>query len=141
MKERLVTVLGVVGSLISTALGGFDVGLMTLMTFMAIDYLSGLIVAGIFHKSKKSENGALESFVGFKGLVKKGMCLLIVLLGCQLDAYIGSDIIRDGVIIAFISNELISIIENAGLMGIPMPDVVKRAIDILNKKSDKGGKK
>ena len=136
MKEVICTVLGVIGSVIATAFGGWDAGLVTLVIFMCVDYVSGLIVAGIFHKSNKTDTGSLESKAGWKGLCKKCMTLIFVLVAYRLDIVIGTNYIRDAVIIAFIANELISLVENAGLMGVPMPDVITKAIDILQKKSD-----
>ena len=136
MKTGFCAVMGAVGGVIVSAMGGFDQILIALVVFMGIDYISGLIVAGVFHKSKKSENGSLESWAGFKGLLKKGMCLFFVIIAVQLDNVIGTQFIRDGVIVAFISNELISIIENAGIMGVPIPAVIRKAIDILNKKGE-----
>ena len=103
---------------------------------MCIDYLMGLIVAGVFHQSKKSVNGALESRAGWKGLCRKGVTLLIVLVAVQLDKVLGSDFIRDAVIIGFVANEAISIIENAGLMGVPIPAVISNAIEVLKKKTE-----
>lgn len=123
-----------VGSSVVLAFGGWDKALQTLVIFMAIDYISGLLLAGVFKKSKKSKCGALNSGSNWKGLFKKGMLLLIVLIGYRLDTMIGSDFIRTTVIIAFVSNELLSIVENAGLMGIPMPIALHKAIDILNSK-------
>ena len=121
MKLKICALIGMLGGVISAALGGWDGALVTLVTVMAIDYISGLIVAGIFHTSKKSENGALESSAGFKGLFRKGMILLIVLVAYRMDVIIGVAYIRDTVIIGFVANEVISIIENAGLMGIDLP--------------------
>ena len=135
-KTGLLTILGTIGAFIAKMLGGWDAALTTLLIFMATDYLLGLIVAAVFHKSNKSENGALDSRASLKGLLKKGMILLIVLVAAQLDIVIGSNFIRDGVVIAFIANETISIIENAGIMGVPIPAVIINAIDILQKKSD-----
>lgn len=109
--------------------------MITLLIFMAIDYISGLVVAGIFHKSKKSETGSLESKAGFKGLCRKCMTLLFVMIAYRLDLVIGSDYIRNAVIIGFIANETISIVENAGLMGVPLPTVITKAIDILTSKA------
>ena len=103
---------------------------------MGVDYITGLIVAGVFHNSEKTENGTLESRAGYKGLCRKGVILLIVLIAVRLDMVVGSDLIRDAVIIAFICNETISIIENAGLMGVPIPKTLKRAIEILAKKDE-----
>ena len=79
------------------------------VVFMGIDYVSGIIVAGVFHKSRKTENGALESGIGWKGLCRKGMTLLFVLIAYRLDLAIGTTYIRDAVVIGFIANELISI--------------------------------
>ena len=138
MKNTICTVVGTVGSLVASFFGGWDSSLSTLIIFMAIDFFTGLIVGGIFHKSQKTETGALESRAGFKGLCKKIAMLAFVSVGYRLDLLNGSSYIRDAVCIAFILNELISIVENAGLMGIWIPDAIIDAIDILKKK--KGGK-
>ncbi len=137
MKNELLTVLGVIGGAITSLFGGWDSALTTLLIFMAADYVTGLIVAGVFHKSKKTETGALQSHAGWVGICKKGVILLIVLIAYRLDLTIGSTFIRDAVIIAFIGNELISIVENAGLMGVPIPSAITKAIDILKNKEDK----
>lgn len=136
VKEAICVAVGLVGSFISKALGGWDAALTTLIIFMVVDYLTGLVVAGVFHKSKKTENGALESNVGWKGLCKKGVTLLFVLIAYRLDLALGLDFIRATVIIGFMVNELISIVENAGLMGIPIPGVLGKAIDILTQKAE-----
>ena len=128
------------GGIIAAVLGGWDTGLQTLVLFMCIDYITGLIVAGIFHNSTKTENGALESKAGFKGICKKAVILLIVLMAYRFDMLIHTSYIRDAVIIAFISNESISIIENAGLMGIPMPAQIKKAIEILTNRAKENEK-
>lgn len=133
-KNILISIVGIIGSAIASAFGGWTTGLTTLVIFMAIDYVTGLIVAGVFHKSTKTETGTLESRAGFKGLCRKGAMLLVVLVSYRLDLAVGTAYIKDAVIIAFIANEAISIIENAGLMGVPMNDTLKNAIDILQKK-------
>jgi len=136
IKAGVLTVIGVAGSAITLLLGGWDTALQTLIIFMAIDYITGLMVAGVFHKSPKSENGALESKAGFKGLCRKGMVLLVVLIATRLDLVIGSNFIRNAVIIAYIANEVISIIENAGIMGVPIPSAISNAVEVLQKKSE-----
>ena len=136
MKEIVCAITGVLGSAIASLFGGWDAGLMTLIIFMAIDYFSGLIVAGVFKNSGKTETGALESRAGFKGLCRKCMILLFVLIAYRLDLMINSNYIRDAVIIGFVANELISIVENAGLMGIKLPAIIVRAIDLLQRKAD-----
>ena len=137
LKSVLLAVTGVVSSAASALLGGFDMSLVTLLILMAIDYVTGLIVAGVFHKSQKSRTGALESRAGWKGLGRKGVTLLIVLVAARLDILLGVTFVRDGVVIAYIVNELLSIVENAGLMGIPIPDAVKNAIEALKTKEKK----
>lgn len=136
MKEGICTGIGVVGGFIASLFGGWDAALITLMIFMGIDYLTGLIVAGVFHASEKTADGTLESRAGWKGLCRKGVTLLVVLVACRLDLVMGSNFIRDAVVIAFIANETISIIENAGLMGVPIPSVIVKAIEVLKKKAE-----
>lgn len=137
MKELICTVAGVIGSAIAYLFGGWDTGFITLFIFIVLDYVSGMVVAGVFKKSKKTESGALSSYVGFKGICKKGMVLLFVLVAYRLDLILGTSYIRDAVIIAFITNELISLIENAKLMGVPLPAILSGAIDLLQKTSEK----
>ena len=133
----LYSLVGAIGGFVAMAFGGWSDALITLIVFMAVDYVTGLIVAGIFKKSKKSESGALESRAGFKGLCRKGVALLIVLVAVRLDIIMHTSYIKDAVIIAFVANESISIIENAGLMGIPIPSVIAKAIDVLKNESEK----
>ena len=136
MKDYFCMAVGAIGGAIASLYGGWDAALQTLVIFMAIDYITGLIVAGVFHTSPKSQTGALESRAGWKGLCRKGETLLIVLVACQLDAVMGSSFVRDAVIIGFIANETISIIENAGLMGLPIPAALTRAVDVLKQRSE-----
>lgn len=136
VKEMVCAGIGVVGSAVAQVFGGWDTALATLLIFMGIDYVTGLVVAGVFHASQKSSNGALESRAGFKGLCRKGAALLMVLVAHRLDLVIGTQYIRDAVVIAFSVNEALSIIENVGLMGVPMPAVVTRAIEVLQKKGE-----
>ena len=136
MKQGILTIIGAIGAFVANLCGGWDAGLTTLVIFMAIDYFTGLIVAGIFHKSGKTENGTLSSKAGLQGLAKKVMMLLMVLVAVRIDILTGTDYIRDAVIIALCGNELISIIENAGLMGVPIPRKLKEAIEVLSRKGE-----
>ena len=136
MKNILSTYIGILGSIIASLLGGWDMALQTLIIFMTIDYVTGLMVAGIFNKSTKTKHGALESVAGWKGLCRKGVALLIVLIACRLDLLTGANLIRDAVVIAYCTNEAISIIENAGLMGVPIPTRLTKAIEALKTKED-----
>ena len=134
LKNILCTAIGIVGTTVSQLFGGWSAALTTLIIFMGIDYISGVIVAGVFHKSTKTKTGGLNSLIGWKGLFKKGLTLAIVLVAHRLDLLIGTNYIRDAVIIAFCANELISIIENAGLIGIPIPTVITKAIEVLKER-------
>lgn len=137
IKIKIFGLFGMLGSIIAQILGGWDSALQTLLVFMAIDYITGLIVAGVFKKSNKSDSGALQSNAGWKGLCKKGVTLLIVLIGVRLDLMLGlGNFIRNAVVIGFCLNELVSIVENTGLMGIPFPPIVLQAIEVLKKKSN-----
>ena len=136
-KAAIMTGAGVIGGMISQVFGGWDAALITLLLFMAVDYLSGLIVAGVFQASDKSASGSLSSVACWQGLLKKGMTLIIVLVAARLDIVLGTAFVRDAVVIAYVVNETISIIENAGLMGLPVPDVIMSAIEQLQGKEQK----
>lgn len=136
-KQMICTAIGAVGSFIASIFGGWDTALATLLIFMTVDYITGLLVAGVFHASPKSENGALESKAGFKGLIRKGLVLVVILVACRMDMLLGVNYIRDAACIAFIVNELISMVENFGLMGVPFPEPIKEAIELLQKKGEK----
>lgn len=136
-KVYLCTALGVAGSFVTRLFGGWTEDMITLVIFMAVDFVMGLVVAGVFHKSNKSDTGTLNSRAGWKGLSKKGVTLLFVLVAHRLDGLLDTNYIRTTAIIGFIINEAISIIENAGLMGVPFPEVITKAIDMLKSKGEK----
>lgn len=146
MKEKLTavcTLIGILGAGIAEALGGWDKAIITLLVFMAVDFVTGMTCALVFGNSSKSENGALSSKECWRGLVKKFGTLLIVIVAHYADLLIGSDYIPNAVVIGFCASELISICENAGLMGILPPDVQKileKVIDILKSDKDKESK-
>lgn len=136
MKESLCTFAGTIGSLIAGLFGGWDAAISALLIFMCIDYITGLMVAGIFKKSPKTKSGGLQSKIGWKGLARKCVTMMLVLVSVELDLLLGTSYIRDAVCIGFALNELISITENAGLMGIKMPVPLQKAIDLLQNKSE-----
>ena len=106
MKEWICTIAGIVGGFIATLFGGWDSALATLVVFKA----------------------------GWIGLAKKFCILLMVVVGVRIDILIGTNYIRDAVCISFCLNELLSIVENTTLMGVPYPPVFKKAIDVLQTK-------
>ena len=136
-KLGIMTTIGIIGSFISNSFGGWNEAMTTLCIFMLTDYVTGLIVAGVFKNSTKTNDGGLESKAGFKGLMRKFAVLLLVLIACRLDMMFDTSFVKDCVIIAFIVNETISITENIGLMGVPIPKVIEKAITLLNEKKKK----
>ena len=134
MKDTVCTILGILGSAICWAFGGWDTAMMTLLVCISVDYISGSIVALVFHKSTKTESGAYNSAYGLKGLCKKCLMLLFVVVAVQMDRLLGADYIRDAVCIGFCTNEVLSIVENLGLAGVPMPEAVVKALEQLQKK-------
>ena len=136
MKNEIYTFIGAFGSFIASFFGGWDSALATLVVFMIADYVTGFMVAGVFHNSDKTESGTLESRAGWKGICRKAGTLIIILVAYFLESLIGTSYIRDAVCIAFIVNETISIIENAGLMGIPIPSILIKSIDVLKNRGD-----
>lgn len=138
IKNGLFAVLAVCGSAIAQALGGWDMALKVLIGFMIADYITGLLVAALWHKSNKSKTGAMESNACFKGLVKKGMILLMVWVAAMLDRVTGSDFVRTAVCLFYIANEGLSILENTAIMGVPYPNFIKNMLDVMRKQGDEG---
>lgn len=134
MKETFCTLLGLLGSALCWAFGCWDAALTALVICMSVDYISGSLVALVFHNSRKSETGAYNSAYGLKGLCKKCLMLLFVVVAVQADKLTGGDFVRDAVCIGFTTNEILSIVENLGLAGIPMPQAVVKALEQLQAK-------
>lgn len=134
IKNTLLVAFSVVGSFISTQLGGWDYTLQVLIGIMAADYITGVMLAAIFKKSGKSESGALSSHAGFIGLCKKCVILILVWAAAMLDRVVSSDFTRQAVCLFFIANEGISVLENAGLMGIKYPTFLKNMLEALRDK-------
>ena len=133
MKEFICTAAGVVGGFISALFGGWDSAFITLLIFMGVDFATGFITAGM-GKSKHSDSGGLSSKAGWFGLAKKVCTLLLIVAAVRIDILIGTNYIRDAVCISFCLNELLSIVENTSLMGVPFPAPIKKAIDVLQTK-------
>lgn len=138
IKVAVLSALAAAGSFIANALGGWDASMKVLIALMAADFISGLLVAMIWHRSNKSETGALDSKASFRGLVKKCMILLLVWVAVLLDNALGAAYIRTAVILFFIGNEGLSLLENVGLMGVPFPAFLRRALEALREQGNKG---
>lgn len=122
------TAFAAVGGFLGWFLGGRDGFLYALIAFVVIDYLTGVMVA-VIQKQLSSE-------VGFKGILKKVLIFILVGVGSTLDTYIlkGGSVLRTAVIFFYLSNEGISILENASVIGLPVPPKLK---DILAQLKDK----
>ena len=138
MNFEKTTILTAVGAFGAALVGEWDGAIITLLLFMAADWITGLTVAGVFKKSPKSETGALESRVGLKGLCRKGAMLLIVIIAYRLDIMAGlNGILRTGAIITLVCNEALSVLENVNLMGVKYPALIDKVIrQLLGKKND-----
>ena len=136
IKIAILSGVSIVGAVITSLFGGWTGAMTTLVILMFIDYVTGIIVAGVFHNSPKCSGGALSSAVGFKGICRKFVILLIVVVACRVDLLLDTNIIRDATCIGFCVNELVSITENAGLMGIPLPRKLVDAIEVLRGDND-----
>ena len=134
MKHIFCIFFGVLGGILSAIFGGFDNAMITLLVFMAIDYITGVALSLVFKKSPKTTTGGYSSGMFVKGAVKKGLSLLIVIIAVRLDITVGVNYFRDCTVFAICANELLSIIENLGLCGVPIPDIIKKGIDVLNEK-------
>lgn len=138
LKLYVCAMAGTVGAFVAWLFGGWSEDMATLIILMISDYITGVIVAAFFKKSKKSANGSLSSVAGLKGLCKKGVMLLVILIAHRLDVSLGVEYIKSATIIGFIVNEVISVTENVGLMGVPLPEVIKRALEVLKSKAEPG---
>lgn len=117
--------------------GGWTHPLTVLCILMGVDYVSGVALALFWRKSPKTDGGGASSAVGAKGLVRKLFFLLLVGVAYQVDKLTGLNYVRDAVALFFAANEALSIIENAGLMGIPIPKILLRGVEVLKSKAEK----
>jgi toxin secretion/phage lysis holin len=120
----------VVGAFLGWFLGGFDGFLYALLAFVIIDYVTGIMLAVLQKK--------LSSEIGFHGIFKKVLIFTLVAVGHTLDAYIiqNGSAIRTAVIFFYLSNEGISILENASKIGLPIPDKLKNVLSQLSKEDE-----
>lgn len=138
MKLMIITSFGVFTATLTSIFGAWTESMTTLCVFMLLDYILGLTVSYVFKKSPKTKTGGLNSKIHFKGIIKKISMIILVLVGSRADMLLGTNFIQYGIVYSFILNELISITENIGLIGVPLPSVITKAIDLLNS-NIKGG--
>ena len=139
MKDLISAAVGMTAGVLSWLVGGFDAPVLALVICMGVDYVTGLIVAGVFHASPKTDGGGLDSRVGWKGLARKLVTVLIVVVANLADLLLEVHYIRDAAVAAFCANECLSILENAGLMGIRIPNILTSALEKLREKGEEDG--
>lgn len=133
-KILFITPIATITSIILELFGEWNNSLITLLIFMIIDYISGIIVATVFKKSTKTKDGGLSSKIHFIGLTKKFIILGVIIIAHRLDIILNLSYVENTVIISYIINELLSIIENLGIMGVPIPTIITKALTLLNGK-------
>ena len=137
MWERTMKILAAAAGAVAGFVGEWNMLLTALAALMVMDYVTGVIVAWR-GKSPKSETGGVSSRAGFDGLIRKGFIILIVLLATILDRALntGSMVFQTASVCYYIANEGLSILENAGLMGVPIPEAVRKALEVFKNRSD-----
>lgn len=135
--DKVIKWLAGIAGAIAGLFGEWSTMLTILVVVMAIDYISGWIVAWC-GRSPKTEGGGLSSKVGFVGIAKKGFIMLLVLLATLLDRAIGNEtmVFQSSLVFYYIANEGLSILENAALMGVKFPEKLRKALEALREKED-----
>lgn len=129
MDKFIKSILAAVAAIVTYLFGGWSALLSILLAFVLLDYITGVAAAG--------KRGELSSSVGMWGIAKKVSIFLIVAIGYLIDRVIGSNtLIRDAAIYFYLVNELISLLENMGSLGVPLPPILSQAVELLKRKSD-----
>lgn len=139
-KNWFSAVFGICAGYIIDLFGGWSASLTTLIIFMVIDYITGIIQA-ILGKSLKSENGKLNSKVGFKGISKKVLMLLMVVVGRRIDITFNITYVREMIILSYIMNEFISIIENLSTLGIEKLPIFDKIVLLIKSEVNKNNER
>lgn len=141
MKEKVLQALAAAVGAIASFFCGLPPILLVLLAVMTLDYLTG-IICGIMGKSLKTEHGGLSSTTAFSGLLKKLLIIAIVALAYLLDHAVSLNVGVDFAAVSgatclwFIASEGISVIENAAQMGVPIPKIMRSALEIMKGKGD-----
>ena len=141
MWKKVIEILSAIGGAIASFFTTMPPLVWILIAVMSIDYVTGLI-CGAMGKSKKTETGYLASHEAWKGLMKKALILLVVLLSNLLDIAVsnGAGITFEAVMGAtclwFIASEGLSVLENVASMGVPVPKILLKLLEIMREKGD-----
>lgn len=138
IKSIVSFITGTIGSLLINLIGKPTDDLLILIILMNIDLVVGFLISAIWQKSSKTDSGKLSSRVMFKGIVKKFLTLVILVISYQLDILLAMNVIRHIAIIAFIIEEIVSVTENIAITGIKIPAIISKALDVLEKEVKNG---
>lgn len=143
--EHVIELVAAVGGMIVGMFGGWTTGSKVLVILMVVDYITGIFCALAGH-STKTESGHFWSQVAFLGLLKKFMIMVVILVAAKLDSVLGGGsaasgaegvvLFRSAAEFFYIASEGLSIVENAGLLGVPVPKGVQQALEVLREKND-----
>lgn len=134
-KSLLSLVVGSCLGFIYCLCGGPDMHIACLLFVIGLDILFGVILAVVFKKSNKTKSGRLSSNAMFLGICKKFCMILVVAMCYRIDLMLNINYVRNACIIAFVFDEAISILEHCAQMGVRIPQKVKDALEVLNKKN------
>jgi toxin secretion/phage lysis holin len=131
-EDLFKTVFAGIGTVLTYIFGGWDTCLIVLVAFIAIDYITGIIAATV--------NKKLNSHIGFNGILRKSTIFLVLIVAVLLDRLLneGAWVFRTLVCYFYIANEGLSILENAGKCGVPLPDKLIKTLEQLKNKGEKG---
>lgn len=131
-----IDLINAVGDTVAEALGGMDILLSSLLTVMVLDILTGVTVAVWLHASPKTKDGDFSRNVLFKGLFQKALILAIIALSVILDKVLGIAMVRDTMMLFYVLEEAVSVIENADRLGVRIPKKLKQVLKILESEID-----
>lgn len=117
-----------IGGLVTGFLGGWDTSLRVLVMFVVLDYATGIVAAYLEKK--------LDSSVGFKGITRKVLLFIPVGVACYLDQLLGQQVLRSLAIWFYLANEGLSLVENLGRCGVPIPPAIMGALQQLKKRGE-----
>ena len=136
--DKILKILAGVAGAVAGLFGEWNTMLTILVVMMAVDYISGCLVA-LCGRSPKTEGGGLDSKIGFIGIAKKGFMMLLVLVATMLDKAIGGEtyVFQSSLVLYYIANEGLSVLENAALLGVQFPEKLRKALEAMREKEDK----
>ena len=134
IKYIIELIISTIGTMLINIIGKPTDELKTLLILMVIDLITGTLVSAVWHKSSKTKSGKLSSRAMFKGIVKKILTLVIVVIAYQLDILLNINIIRHIAIITLIIEEILSVIESITLTGFKVPTIITKSLDILERR-------